>query len=105
MTKTELLQELWEDAGGRILTGTGRNSKATCPFHEDRNPSASVNLDEGLWQCFSCARAGDVYTLIQEQLGGDFEQAARIVEARTGEAAVSSAPLKRKSKPYKPSWL
>ncbi|KKK66069.1 hypothetical protein LCGC14_2967810, partial [marine sediment metagenome] len=24
-----------------------------CPFHDDKNPSASVNLDTGVWDCFA----------------------------------------------------
>lgn len=104
MTKADLLQDLWEQAGGRILAAYGSNHKATCPFHEDRNPSASVNLDEGLWRCFSCGRAGDEYTFIQERDGISFEEAAKIVNTELEIAVIVGGP-KRKAKPYKPSWL
>ena len=29
-----------------------------CPFHEDRRPSFSVDLDRALFNCFSCGRQG-----------------------------------------------
>ena len=30
-----------------------------CPFHDDRNPSLSLNLSKGLWKCHSCDKGGD----------------------------------------------
>ena len=46
------------------LLGTplGRDSKASCPFHEDRTPSlhAYVEPERG-WFCFGCRRGGSIY--------------------------------------------
>jgi hypothetical protein len=40
---------------------TGHQARARCPFHEDRNPSLSVNLVDGRFNCFGCgAKGGDV---------------------------------------------
>lgn len=36
----------------------GSNLEITCPFHEDYFPSLSVNLDKGMYKCFSCGRGG-----------------------------------------------
>lgn len=36
----------------------GNNLEITCPFHEDYSPSLSVNLDKGMYKCFSCGRGG-----------------------------------------------
>jgi len=34
------------------LTHTGgAEASALCPFHDDRNPSFSVNVDTGKWYC------------------------------------------------------
>lgn len=33
------------------------------PAHPDSNPSTSVNLETGLWNCFSCGTAGDLVEL------------------------------------------
>jgi DNA primase len=51
-----------------------RNSgMAKCPLHEDRTPSFSYRIDEGLWNCHSCGNGGDSFTLIEkyhaDQLG------------------------------------
>ncbi|MFF7021381.1 CHC2 zinc finger domain-containing protein [Streptomyces klenkii] len=37
---------------------------APCPFHEDRTPSFSYNLDRQLWKCHSCQASGDSYEFI-----------------------------------------
>ena len=49
------------------LNGTGPRAYVRCPFHEDRNPSFSINLDStsphyGRWKCWSaCDAGGDVF--------------------------------------------
>jgi len=39
----------------------GEEMLACCPFHDDANPSLSVNVKNGLWHCFSCKIGGDVF--------------------------------------------
>lgn len=43
------------------LKGVGADGEFTglCPFHSDRNPSFSVNLDSGLWICHAGCGDGD----------------------------------------------
>lgn len=38
----------------------------SCPFHEDKHPSMSINLGEGLFKCHGCGAQGNVYDLIGE---------------------------------------
>jgi hypothetical protein len=60
------------------LTGkeTG-NHQVPCPFHEDTNASASINLEKGLLHCFTC---GEGWTLdhVEDVLSGavDVDQVA-----------------------------
>ena len=35
--------------------------KVPCPFHEDKDPSLSLNLENGLWKCWGCDKSGDIY--------------------------------------------
>lgn len=51
--------------------------KIMCPFHEDENPSLSVNLKEGLWMCFGCGAKGDIVNLIGRLQKVDSFQALR----------------------------
>ena len=34
---------------------------AQCPYHNDKNPSFSVNTESGLWNCKSCGEKGNAY--------------------------------------------
>jgi DNA primase len=35
-----------------------------CPFHEDRKPSASINLVDQRFVCHSCLVGGDIFDLV-----------------------------------------
>lgn len=49
-----------------------------CPFHEDRQPSCSIKYDQNLFNCFSCGRCGDSWTLIMEMEGVEFVTAVAL---------------------------
>ncbi len=53
------------------------NAMGLCPFHEDHNPSFSVNIETGLFNCFACGKKGDIFTFYQELKGVDFPTALR----------------------------
>lgn len=53
----------------------GDEALALCPFHDDTNPSLSINLKSGLYNCFSCGAKGDVYQFYQQRHGVDFKTA------------------------------
>ncbi|WP_425328862.1 CHC2 zinc finger domain-containing protein [Ruoffia tabacinasalis] len=40
------------------LNKRGTNYMASCPFHEDNNPSFSVSQPKQIYKCFSCGRGG-----------------------------------------------
>lgn len=65
------------------------NQKVKCPVHDDEVASASVNLDEGLINCFGCDLRGDAITLIMETEGLEFVEAKRLVESLAGETSPS----------------
>ena len=44
-----------------------------CCFHQDENPSLSVNLNTGAFKCFSCDSKGDVFSFYQKRYGCDFK--------------------------------
>ncbi|MGX7106922.1 DNA primase [Hutsoniella sourekii] len=69
------------------LTRRGSNYMASCPFHEDNNPSFSVSQPKQIYKCFSCGRGGNVFGFIQEIEGIDFPQAVAKV------AEIANVPL------------
>jgi hypothetical protein len=46
-----------------------------CPFHEDKNPSMSLNLAKGIWNCHSCGKAGGVLDFERMMMATDSETA------------------------------
>lgn len=54
-----------------------------CPFHEDRDPSASVNLAAGRFTCHGCKVKGDVIDLAKIVIGSaDTRRAIEWLEMR-----------------------
>ena len=47
------------------LHQVGRRTKAICPFHDDHNPSLSINDEKGLWYCFVDQVGGDAIKFVQ----------------------------------------
>lgn len=60
------------------------NQMVLCPFHDDSIPSASVNLDLGLFNCYGCDMSGDGIALIQRDKGLEFLEAKRLAEEMAG---------------------
>lgn len=50
-----------------------------CPFHDDRQPSLSVNLDRKLFHCFACQAKGDILDFVARIEQVSLPDAARIV--------------------------
>ena len=58
-------------------------AKVKCPLHDDTHASATINLDEQIWHCFTCDISGDAYTLIMKKEGVDFPHAVKLGETYT----------------------
>lgn len=43
-----------------VATEIGDEFLVRCPEHDDRRPSASVNVKKGLWTCYACGAGGKV---------------------------------------------
>jgi DNA primase len=54
-------------------------AQGRCPFHEDRNASLSVNLDNprGHWRCFAGCGSGDLLAFHMRLSGLGFADAVR----------------------------
>jgi DNA primase len=63
------------ESKGISLKKNGKSYKGLCPFHEDTNPSLSVNPSTNLWQCFGCSAGGDVISFIEQYDHVDFKGA------------------------------
>lgn len=66
------------------LKKQGQNYFASCPFHEDRSPSFSVQEEKKFYHCFSCKRGGNIFNFIQEIEGITFPEAVVKVAEMSG---------------------
>jgi len=62
-------------AKGIELKKNGKSYFGLCPFHDDHNPSLSINPVNNLWQCFGCGAGGDVIRFVEMFDQVDFPQA------------------------------
>lgn len=67
----------------RVPNGSGWN-KMRC-IHGERNPSATINLDEGAFNCFSCGLKGDAIAIIRKMDDCSFIAACNKYEEITGQ--------------------
>ena len=58
-----------------------------CPFHEETEPSLSINEKTKLWQCFGCGQAGDAISLVQKIENIDFVAAVKKLAQQEGKLA------------------
>lgn len=63
------------------LNKKGKNFVGLCPFHEDSNPSMSVNPERQIFKCFVCGEGGNVFTFIEKYEKSNFVSAV-IKQAR-----------------------
>jgi DNA primase len=66
------------------LKRSGRNYRALCPFHPDKEPSFYVNPERQLFKCFGCGAAGDVIAFVMKVEGLAFQDAVRQLAKRAG---------------------
>ena len=112
------LEQAWEAFGGRPLGPHHGWQKTLCVLHDERRPSAQVNLEHGKWKCWAGCGYGDVYDLIGLHEGiTEFKEQKAYAEERgwveedepPEPSVMNPNPRGRvKSKPkkaWKPSWL
>jgi len=82
------------------LEKSGRNYKAICPFHDDKNPSLSVSPERQIFMCFVCGTGGNVFTFLQKYLKISYIEAVKKV-AEIGNVDISEYHLDVERKPIR----
>ena len=59
------ISDLLPDVIARLGQGKERRDEfvCCCPFHEERNPSFSLNMEKGVYFCFGCQASGSLIQL------------------------------------------
>ena len=66
------------------LTPRGKNYFGVCPFHDDNNPSMSVNREKKIYKCFSCGATGTVFKFVMDFENISFVEAIKKVADMVG---------------------
>ena len=82
ITKDDILDALKGGEGFRryysqnlALINKGNGQAMTkCPFHDDNNPSLSINTNDGNYNCFGCGRSGDIFSFRMKYENINFDE-------------------------------
>jgi len=66
------------------LQKSGKVYKAVCPFHNDHDPSMTVNPELQIYKCFACGAGGNVFRFVKEYENISFPEAVGRVASLTG---------------------
>lgn len=66
------------------LEKKGNNYFGICPFHDDHNPSMSVNEEKKIFTCFVCHKSGNVFNFVQDFENISFIEAVKVVAEKIG---------------------
>jgi hypothetical protein len=79
-------REFYRDQGFDIPLFYNKESiNVLCSFHDDRNPSLSLNLKTGAFFCHACgAKGGDIIAFYMLKFGLGFKQSVRELNQKLG---------------------
>ena len=60
----------------------GREYVGLCPFHDDHNPSLTINQERQSYRCWVCDEGGDCFSWVMKHDGVDFREALEILARR-----------------------
>ncbi|HKI46967.1 MAG TPA: DNA primase [Balneolales bacterium] len=66
------------------LRRSGNGFMGLCPFHNEKTPSFHVSPRLGIYKCFGCGEAGDVFNFVMKMEGVGFNEAVRSLAERYG---------------------
>jgi len=68
----------------RLKKAGAKNFNGLCPFHNEKTPSFSVNIERQYFHCFGCGKSGDVFKFVQEIEKITFPEAVRLLAQKLG---------------------
>jgi len=78
------------------LKKVGKNFRALCPFHSEKEPSFYVSPDKGIFYCFGCKKGGNAINFLMEYEKLDFPAAVKKLAKNLGIEIDTTRGLKYK---------
>src|SRR5258706_262056 len=75
------------------LKRTGSDYRGPCPFHGGTHRNFAVVPKKGMFYCFVCHEAGDVFSFFMKKLGMDYPTALREAARRAGITIPQRGPM------------
>jgi DNA primase len=79
------------------LTAKGKGFTGRCPWHDDKEPSLSVDREKGLYHCFGCGESGDAFSLVEKMKGVGFREALTYLKASAGGSPSNGRKARKES--------
>ena len=80
-----------------LLKKRGANYWGCCPFHNEKTPSFSVNVQKGIFKCFGCGEGGDAISFLMKINNQSFSDVIRDLAEQFG---IELPKTKGESKEY-----
>jgi len=107
MTKERLMQhyQSWESFYAKYFDQHKRQAngewKVKCPFHEDKTPSMSINMQTGMFNCFGCGKKGSAFDFFMAKHGVSFPEAVAQMCRSAGITDIPHSSQTQKAKEVK----
>src|SRR6056297_2253668 len=107
MTKERLMQhyQSWESFYAKYFDQHKRQAngewKVKCPFHEDKTPSMSINMQTGMFNCFGCGKKGSAFDFYMAKHGVSFPEAVAQMCRSAGITDIPHSSQAQKAKEVK----
>ncbi len=62
-----------------LLKQRGRNFVGLCPFHHEKTPSFTVNVEKQIYKCFGCGEGGTIFNFMMKQESLTFPEAVNVL--------------------------
>ncbi len=77
---------------GLETRGHGAERMTWCPFHDDKSPSCSINLEKKVFHCFGCGEKGTILDFVAKMERCSISESARLVAEWCNVSGKSPAP-------------
>lgn len=90
------VKQLLEDCGLKKIRNSGDYLMALCPFHDNsREPDFQITKKNGLYLCFGCGAAGNLYTFVSQIHGISTKDANSFIQKLAGfDSSISVEDIK-----------